>query len=312
MANPKQPKRGVFISHITEEKAVALELQRYLKQTFGDIFPVFVSSDPQSIGGGRVWWNHIREGLKTAQVVLVFLSNESVTREWINYEAGVGDGAEACIIPVAIDNYSFNQLDFPLKGFQGRYAEDLEGIVSDIERETGLTAAPIDQKKYATDIAAATGGIVRRGITPEPYLEVRDGANPLLRFRVSNTGTRDVELLEIEAAVPRELVNPPNWEPGSYPVIRRDYRTVEGVEYLVLTESAYGGHLDPIRYGTGQLLPPLFARNMAPRLLSFLKVPLRTDINKHGAAQILYRAIAKGLNLPQLAMKVADIPVKPR
>lgn len=115
-----------------------------------------------------------------------------------------------------------------------------------------------------------------------------------------------MELVEIEAGVPRALVNPPNWGPGAYPVIRRDHRTVEGVEYLVLTESAYGGHLDP-RYGTSECLPPLFARNMAPRVLAFLKFPLRADLDRHEAAQILYRVIAKGLNLPQLTMTVAQM-----
>lgn len=305
-------KIGVFISHITEEKAVALELQRYLRLAFGEGFLVFVSSDPRSIGGGRAWWNHIRQNLKTVKVVLVLLSNESAAREWINYEAGVGGGAEACVIPVAIDGYSLSQFDFPLKGFQGRSVEDLEGLLGDIEREMGLRAAQLDQKQYETDIAAAAGRIIRRGITLEPFLEMGDGANPLLRFKVSNTGTRDVELLEIEAAVPRELVNPPDWRPDRYPVIRRNYRAVEGVEYLVLTESAYGGHLDRIRYGTSECLPPLFARNMAPRVLAFLKFPLRADLDKHEAAQILYRVIAKGLNLPQLTITVAYIPVLKR
>lgn len=154
-------KIGAFISHITEEKAVALQLQRYLRMAFGEDFPVFVSSDPHSIGGGRAWWNRIRERLKMTKVVLVLLSNESATREWINYEAGVGDGAEACVIPVAIDGYALNQLDFPLKGFQGRYVEDLEGLLGDIEREIGFKAAQLDQRQYETDIAAATGRMIR-------------------------------------------------------------------------------------------------------------------------------------------------------
>jgi len=63
-----ETKRGVFISHISEEKAVALELQRYLKLAFGEDFPIFVASDQRSIGGGREWWNYIRRNCKEAGV----------------------------------------------------------------------------------------------------------------------------------------------------------------------------------------------------------------------------------------------------
>jgi hypothetical protein len=308
MASQQPATNGVFISHITEEKAVALELQRYLRKAFGADFPVFVSSDPQSIGGGRAWWNHIRERLKTARVALVSLSNESVTREWINYEAGVGDGAGACVIPMGIDRYSFNYLDFPLKGFQGRYVEELEGIVGDIERETGLTAAPLDQKQYQADIVASTARIVRRGIALEPYVEVRGGSN-LLRFRISNTGTRDVELVEVEAAVPSSLILAPDWRPGAYPVIHSDFRTVDAVPHLVLRETAFGGHLDVIRYGKNECLPPVFARNMSPRVLAFLQFPLNPDAKDPHAFSIFYHVVAKGLNLPELKMRLSDIPV---
>lgn len=44
---------GVFISHITEEKAIAHVLQKHLKLAFGDDFRIFVSSDARSIAGAR-------------------------------------------------------------------------------------------------------------------------------------------------------------------------------------------------------------------------------------------------------------------
>ncbi len=90
-------------------------------------------------------------------------------------------------------------------------------MLGNIERVTGLSSAPIKEQEYLADMGAAIGRVLRRGIILEPFLEERGGANPLLRFRISNTGRRDVELLEIEAAVPRVIVNPPNWGPGAYP-----------------------------------------------------------------------------------------------
>lgn len=49
----EEPKTTVFISHIAEEKAVALRLQALVLTAFSDAFPVFVSSDPASLGGVR-------------------------------------------------------------------------------------------------------------------------------------------------------------------------------------------------------------------------------------------------------------------
>src|SRR5229473_6129432 len=91
---------GVFISHYSEEKSIALKLQAYLTNRLGDGISVFVSSDRNSIGGGRVWFSRIRESLKAAKVVIVLLSTRSLGQEWLLFEAGVGDGAGACVIPV--------------------------------------------------------------------------------------------------------------------------------------------------------------------------------------------------------------------
>jgi hypothetical protein len=91
-ANSEYRNHSVFISHITEEKPVAEVLQKYLKLAFGSDFRVFVSSDAKSIGGGKKWYTHIIENLKISEVVLVLLSQESKGREWINFEAGFGEG----------------------------------------------------------------------------------------------------------------------------------------------------------------------------------------------------------------------------
>ena len=49
----EQQKGGVFISHITEERATALLLKDLLQRTFKKDLPIFVSSDYESIAGGK-------------------------------------------------------------------------------------------------------------------------------------------------------------------------------------------------------------------------------------------------------------------
>jgi hypothetical protein len=113
------PQRGAFISHIGAEAPVALALQYYIQKAYPSDFPIFVSSDKRSIPGGEGWWQHIRDSIKERQIVLVLLSDESAANEWINFEAGVGDGGGAKIIPIAIKNYRVRQARFSAEGLSG-------------------------------------------------------------------------------------------------------------------------------------------------------------------------------------------------
>jgi TIR domain len=99
------PKTTVFISHIREEKDVALRLQTLIQAAFSNAFPVFVSSDPTSLGGGEEWYHHILDHLAKAKVVLVLLSPESSDKQWINFEAGVGKGQKSSVVPIAFTAY---------------------------------------------------------------------------------------------------------------------------------------------------------------------------------------------------------------
>jgi hypothetical protein len=88
-------REGVFISHITFERPIALVLQKYIRFAFGDELPVFVSSDGKSIGGGKKWYDYILHNLRLTEVGLVLVSQESKSKEWINFEAGVGEGLDS-------------------------------------------------------------------------------------------------------------------------------------------------------------------------------------------------------------------------
>src|SRR5437773_1797085 len=108
----KRAHQTLFISHITEEKAVALKLQDLIQRTFSNAFPVFVSSDPDSLGGGQEWYHHILNNLAKAKVILVLLSPESADKPWINFEAGFGKGQRAVVLPIAFRGLSFDTLEY--------------------------------------------------------------------------------------------------------------------------------------------------------------------------------------------------------
>ena len=191
---------GVFISHISQEKPVALVLQKYLKLAFGEDFMVFVSSDAKSIGGGRKWFTHIIEHLRMSEVVLVLVSQESKGREWINFEAGFGEGSESLVIPVAINKMSLGQLSQPLAGIQGRTGDDLGPILDDIGNRIGVTPNTIDIRAYLDDLQKAEAEVTYKSVVIEP---VAEGA--YLHFNISNVGNVDLELLMLEVLLPSEV-----------------------------------------------------------------------------------------------------------
>jgi hypothetical protein len=54
----------VFISHITEEKEIAVALKDLVEATFLNMIDVFVSTDSKSIKMGRKWLDEITDALK--------------------------------------------------------------------------------------------------------------------------------------------------------------------------------------------------------------------------------------------------------
>ena len=193
----------IFISHIVQEKPVAVTLKEYLQKAYGPKLPVFVSSDQTSIGGGRKWFDHIISNLRKSKIIVVLVSQESSRREWINFEAGFGDGVDATVIPVAIKNFSFTKLGFPLAGFNGREIGNIEGILLDVTRETGLVAKAVDTLQYRKDVRIAEAGVIYRSLIVKPYCQ-----GQRIYFTITNTGNTDVELLMLEASIPLAVVDP--------------------------------------------------------------------------------------------------------
>lgn len=126
---PKKNKaESVFVSHAEAEKAVAIKIKSLLRHTFGRKLGVFVSSDYRSIPSGDSWFDTITMKLKDADVVLVLLSNDSVDRRWINFEAGVGFGARSRTIPIVIRNFAKSSIGRPLELLQARDIHDVEDL----------------------------------------------------------------------------------------------------------------------------------------------------------------------------------------
>lgn len=80
----------IFISHITEEKEIAIELKKLIEKKILGMMEVFVSSDENSIKLGHKWLEDITYALKNCVIEIILCSSESIKRPWINFEAGAG------------------------------------------------------------------------------------------------------------------------------------------------------------------------------------------------------------------------------
>lgn len=94
--------RKVFISHTGAEREIALALQDRLQADFGQAVKVFVSSDLVSIKAGEIWLNAVEKALRDAVAVIVVCSPASVSRPWVQFEAGVAGFAGSPWFPSVI------------------------------------------------------------------------------------------------------------------------------------------------------------------------------------------------------------------
>lgn len=113
------PKPKVFVSHISQEAALAAVLQQSIKRDFIGLIEVYVSSDGASIEAGEDWLQSVKEALKQAQAVVVLCSKESIGRPWVNFEAGGAWLQGVPIIPACHTDLRPEDIPLPLKLLQG-------------------------------------------------------------------------------------------------------------------------------------------------------------------------------------------------
>jgi hypothetical protein len=110
---------GIFISHINEEAEIASVLKEWIEKTFLGQWTVFVSSDSKDIPVGSKWLDQIDSALEKSKLLIVLCSSKSISRAWINFEAGCGWIKRIPIIPVCYSGMNKENLPVPISMFQG-------------------------------------------------------------------------------------------------------------------------------------------------------------------------------------------------
>lgn len=120
--------KHIFISHISEEAEAAARLKHALERDFLGMLDVFVSSDTESIAAGEQWLSSIDAALREAAMLLILCSPESVTRPWINFEAGAAWMRQIPLVPVCHAGLVPHGLPMPLSLRQGVGISDPSGL----------------------------------------------------------------------------------------------------------------------------------------------------------------------------------------
>jgi len=146
----------LFLSHINEEAELANLLKLTLESAFLGLVNVFVSSSPASVLPGARWLEEITDSLKSCAVELVLCSPESVTRPWVNFEAGAGWIRDVKVIPLCHSGMSKSELPIPLNLLQAAHLSD----VAEMADVFGAIAAALGSGNPAVDLATFRTAVV--------------------------------------------------------------------------------------------------------------------------------------------------------
>lgn len=153
MATTQKP--VVFISHISEEKQVAVALQELVETAFLQALELFVASDDKSIPMGKEWLNAIKDRLINCIFEIVIASPESIGRVWIGFEAGAVWIRDRPVIALCHSGITKDTLPPPLGHLQGANAgdeADLRRIFSELAAELGMACPQVDFTGFLSTI----------------------------------------------------------------------------------------------------------------------------------------------------------------
>lgn len=143
------------MSHISEEKELAILLKKNIKELLLSSVDVFVSSDDQSITLGNKWLETVSNNLEKCILIIVLCSQESIKKPWINFECGAGWSRKIPIIPICHSNLTVANLPIPLnllQGFDIQKQGKLTGLISRIAKEINIDTPKFDEPSILQEI----------------------------------------------------------------------------------------------------------------------------------------------------------------
>jgi len=144
-------KPTIFISHITKEKDIAIAVKELLEKKFLKTFNVFVSSHQESLQLGDNWMETIKQSVENCQLMIIICSPISITRPWINFEAGAGWVRKIPVIPLCHSGMTPSKLPVPINSFQGgslNNRQDIKNLFNRIANLLNIAAPSLNEEIF--------------------------------------------------------------------------------------------------------------------------------------------------------------------
>lgn len=194
----------IFISHITEERELAISLKNYIDKKFLKSIEVFASSHEESIRLGDEWINTIKHSLKHCNLVIVLCSPVSVNRPWINFEAGGGWVREIPVVPLCHSGLAPSELPIPLKTLQGgriSLKADIEKLFQKIATINEISTPSIDDIEFFNVVNEFENKIQNSLLLKDTFsvYNLLGGNIELLKYAIvsSTTEANDISKIQI-------------------------------------------------------------------------------------------------------------------
>jgi hypothetical protein len=157
-------KPTIFISHIGEEKKIAVALKDFLDEKFLKSANIFVSSHDEGLTLGVDWFDTIKKSVKDCQLMILLCSPISINRPWINFEAGAGWIKDIPVIPLCHSGMEPGKLPVPINKFQGAMLNnvaDARKLFSEIAKILSSNIPKIDEAEFLKSIGEYENEIIQ-------------------------------------------------------------------------------------------------------------------------------------------------------
>ncbi|MES2355157.1 MAG: TIR domain-containing protein [Pseudomonadota bacterium] len=151
----------IFVSHAAVDAEIASLFKQDVERSFLGLCELFVSSNLDSLQGGKEWMQVIKDHLSEAVIFIGLLSPVSLNRPWIYTEFGAGWIRGIPTISVCHSGLHKAQLPVPLSHFQAldlldeMHLEHLYGQISaaiQCQKPTKDYAADVERYRKVTEI----------------------------------------------------------------------------------------------------------------------------------------------------------------
>lgn len=140
-ANARPSARRVFISHASEDRRLAREVAAILRRQGWEPW-----IDESDIRGGGPWAASIQQALRSSSVVVLLITADSVSKEWVLDEIQAARNLRVPIIPAVLEFVRLpDELQFMLQRTETVDVSALTTFSSDDQQQRNAAAARLDE-----------------------------------------------------------------------------------------------------------------------------------------------------------------------